>query len=113
MIPDRPALSGNEPTARRSPGVLVDGAVIARERKRRGFSQASFATEFGISRKVIKEIESNPRRRVQPQTLAAVAAALGLKPHALAAEGAPPRLLTSAAEILATNLEIVRSAEHI
>jgi len=94
----------------RTPGVLIDGDFLAAERKKRGYSQESFCVEFGLSRKVIKEAESNPRRRIQPQTLSAIAAALGIQPRDLTLEFSAPRLLTTPAEILKTNLEIVRAA---
>ena len=94
----------------RAPGVLIDGNFLAAERKRRGYSQQSFCAEFGLSRKVIKEVESNPRRRIQPQTLSAIASALGIQPRDLTLEFSAPRLLTTPDEILKTNLEIVRTA---
>jgi len=94
----------------RIPGVSIDGSFLAAERKRRGYSQASFSAEFGISRKVIKDIESNPHKRIQPQTLSAIASALGISTRELSREFARPRLLTSSEELVRTNLEIVRSA---
>jgi transcriptional regulator with XRE-family HTH domain len=102
--------SGPERSAGRAFGVLIDGNFLAAERKRRGYSQESFCEEFGLSRKVIKEAESNPHKRIQPQTLSAIAAALGIRPRDLTLEFSAPRLLTNADEILTTNLEIVRSA---
>jgi transcriptional regulator with XRE-family HTH domain len=94
----------------RAPGVLIDGEFLAAERKKRGYSQVSFCTEFGLSRKVIKEAESNPRRRIQPQTLSAIAGALGVQPRDLTLGFSAPRLLTTPDEILKTNLKIVRAA---
>ena len=102
--------SGPEWSGGRTPGVLIDGDFLAAERKKRGYSQESFCAEFGLSRKVIKEAESNPRRRIQPQTLSAIAAALGIRPRDLTLEFTAPRLLTTPEEILKTNLEIVGTA---
>ena len=102
--------SGPERSAPRASGVLIDGSFLAAERKRRGYSQESFCEEFGLSRKVIKEAESNPYRRIQPQTLSAIASALGIRPRDLTLEFSAPRLLTTPDEILTTNLEIVRAA---
>jgi len=42
--------------AGRTLGVLIDGNFLAAERKKRGYSQESFCAEFGLSRKVIKEV---------------------------------------------------------
>lgn len=91
--------------------MLIDGKMLASERKRRGYSQVAFCNEFGLSRKVIKEVESNPQRRIQPQTLSAISIALGIQPQQLSRELVPPRLLTTSEAILNTNLEIVRTAK--
>ena len=101
-----------EPAGGRALGVLIDGKFLAAERKRLGYSQDAFCAEFGLTRKVIKDIESNPQKRVQPQTLAAIAAALGVQPRALTRGFAPARLLTTSAELVRTNLEIVGTAKE-
>src|ERR1700722_16630085 len=97
--------SSHDAVPERVPGVLIDGNLLAAERKRRGYSQQSFCAEFGLSRKVIKEVESNPRRRIQPQTLSAIASALGIQPRDLTLEFSAPRMLTTSGEILETNME--------
>jgi transcriptional regulator with XRE-family HTH domain len=94
------------------PGVLIDGNFLAGERKKRGYSQESFCAEFGLSRKVIKEVEANPQKRIQPQTLSSIASALGIEPRELTREFAFPRLLTTSDEILKTNVEIARTAHQ-
>jgi transcriptional regulator with XRE-family HTH domain len=102
--------SSGEPSVERIPGVLIDGNFLAAERKKQGYSQESFCAEFGLSRKVIKEVETNPQRRIQPQTLSAIASALGVQPRGLTREFSSPRLVTTSEDILRTNLEIVRTA---
>ncbi len=102
--------SGPERSAGRPSGVLIDGNFLAAERKKQGYSQESFCEEFGLSRKVIKDAESNPHKRIQPRTLFTIASALGIKPRDLTLEFSAPRLLTTSEEILKTNLEIVGAA---
>lgn len=92
--------------------MLIDGKFLATERKRLGYSQDAFCVEFGLTRRVIKDIETNPQKRVQPHTLAAIAAALGVQPRELTRQFAAPRLLTASAQLVGTNLEIVGAAKE-
>lgn len=96
--------------------VTPNGAAIKKHRKQLGLSRERLSFKSGVALKTIRNLETNPRHRCQPVTINVLAQLFELPPSKLIqnTDNKPAlKLLTTAQEIIAANINIVTSARRI
>ena len=97
--------------------VRPDAVYIREQRKLHGLSQERLSELAGISLKTLRNIETNSDYGCRPSTIASLAAYFNVEPRRLVKHPTIPstnvKLLTSATEIIQTNIDIVQSAKKL
>lgn len=104
-------MSHNGSSSRRVNSPVVNAARVTELRHKAALTQAQLADLCKLSEERIGDLEQK-NCHVHPGTLKKVAAALNAQPEDLLLVIAPPKLVADAQELVACNIDIVRSARQ-